>query len=449
MGEDHDIEVALDARDLPRVRRVLAAIESGEAEPCDPHLGAAIALMAMQSGDAAPADVVSHVLASEHFEFDTESREGDAAQLVPTAIALNRRDCLQALFDDGRFDLGDRVALALRVAIDNGYDEVFEMVVGHPGFDPPPGRVIEYFHGSVRRGSPANIRALLRHEHLNPTADHLTFAIKQLNDAVFDILMEDGRANVNGALEYAGTVNAFTPWWVRSEAHQVPDGKPLRAAAAQGRIGIVRTLLRHPDIIPNIHHSAPLRMAAVEGHPEVVARLLEDARDRLAVGDARGVDPAALGSQALENAASRGMFASVWHLLEDRKIRALKGFPPGVDPTTNGHLALRSALKKLCNDSNACSGLYDYAGIVRALLAFKPAEEIISLVRTEAHNLFHIATVALSIPALELLVEHVGKDAARMYFRTLYSWSGVVRSTQGDAGKKHAVREYLQTLSDS
>ncbi|KAI8842061.1 ankyrin repeat-containing domain protein [Chytridium lagenaria] len=85
---------------------------------------------------------------------------------------------------------------------------------------------------------------------------------------------------------------------------------PLRIAASEGHIGVVRLLLRDMRVNPSADRSYALRKASENGFDEVVEVLVRDPR----------VDPAADDSAALRGAAEMGHVGVIRHLIGTGKV---------------------------------------------------------------------------------------------------------------------------------
>jgi hypothetical protein len=108
---------------------------------------------------------------------------------------------------------------------------------------------------------------------------------------------------------------------------QATNNAVLCEAAAQGRVSVVRSLLRDDHVEPAAWSSRALRTAAFKGHATVVRALLADGRS----------DPAVHESAALRDAAFNGDHAVVRALLADGRADPAAIMPAAIMPPVREH----------------------------------------------------------------------------------------------------------------
>ncbi|KAJ3219638.1 hypothetical protein HDU67_000126 [Dinochytrium kinnereticum] len=204
---------------------------------------------------------------------------------------------------------------ALRMASNNGHESIVRMLLR---FCPPPGYPLEdVVVTQVCPGDEGESRWPLRPRFVDPSADHdfaLRHAAVRGHASVVSLLLATGRCTPN-----------------------ISNDLPLRSAAKNGHEQVVRCLLsywnKNPKdspiaIDPGAMNSEGLRQAASKGYAGVVRAFLEDARD--------ACDPAACGNIAIKMASQNGFYEVVLLLLNDGRC----------NPSAERNFAVKKAIAK-------------------------------------------------------------------------------------------------------
>ena len=254
-------------------------------------------------------DIVQCILA--HATTDSLTwMEGNSALLA--AAQANRLDVVNAVLDDGRFDIEAGEYLPLLRAVARGHTPVVSALMGAP--DPPidpnilQGRLVSL---AARNGRPDVLRALLSLGGVPKDSDLMAAVQCSIQNAqastALHVLLTQSPQN---ALSTAGEEAA------------------LAEAAINGRNDAVAVLLEHGRVDPNFDNGYILRHTAEHGHSVTVALLLSDPR----------TDPSALGWEALMGAACTSSPPTVALLLS--KCALARDLDPSAQPAIDESLSI-------------------------------------------------------------------------------------------------------------
>lgn len=110
----------------------------------------------------------------------------------------------------------------------------------------------------------------------------------------------------------------------------VDDNLPLREAAMNGHLQLVKILLQDSRVNPAARDNFAIRLASAKGHLPVVRLLLEDPR----------VDPSAVDNYSIRYASKNGHFGVVRRLLRDSRV----------NPAAKNNAALERAMRGFHHD---------------------------------------------------------------------------------------------------
>ena len=254
-------------------------------------------------------DIVQCILA--HATTDSLTwMEGNSALLA--AAQANRLDVVNAVLDDGRFDIEAGEYLPLLRAVARGHTEIVRalMAASDPPIDPNilQGRLVSL---AARNGRPDVLRALLSLGGVPKDSDLMAAVQCSIQNAqastALHVLLTQSPQN---ALSTAGEEAA------------------LAEAAINGRNDAVAVLLEHGRVDPNFDNGYILRHTAEHGHSVTVALLLSDPR----------TDPSALGWEALMGAACTSSPPTVALLLS--KCALARHLDPSAQPAIDESLSI-------------------------------------------------------------------------------------------------------------
>jgi ankyrin repeat protein len=199
---------------------------------------------------------------------------------IAEACCKGHLEIVKLLLNDLRVDPSANDQLAIRFAASEGHFEIVELLLKDPRID-PSAYDDEALIEACSEGHLRVVELLLQDERVDPSNDDnhaINAASRKGHVEIVKLLLQHEQVDFEDAFLLCCTEGQVGTCQVFLDDERVDptmnDNHPIKEASSEGHLGIVKLLLKHPQVDP----ATSIRRAARYGHPKVLQELLQDPR---------------------------------------------------------------------------------------------------------------------------------------------------------------------------